>query len=186
MIMTMLNASLLSMIRVPGGRGEVSALQTAALGPSRLIVLMVIGVIVFACSLVALRRAEILGAGSRFVLALCTAALSVIGLWRMLGQHYGVPVTPAQAESQADGVFNGILVPYIALALAMLGVLLILFFRSCLRVFKNVWSSLKPRSALSKTTDRAPSKAPACNRIGDRLSGRNRNAEKFESGGPWI
>ena len=158
--------------------------RTGSLSPSLGIAFLVIGVIVFACSLVALRRAEMFGAGSRFALAICTAALSVIGLWRLIAQQHGA--ASSHEETSGGNAIDGILIPYIALALTLLLLPLILFVGFCLRILRKRWSSRTPCSNLLETTDRDPSRGLACRRKGDRLSGRNREADKHESGGPWI
>lgn len=105
------------------------------------IALLVIGVFVFACSLFALRRAEVFGAGGRLALAVCTAVLSVIALLRMIGQQHGAPESPAHVETHADGVINGLLVPYVALAVTLVLLPFLILVLICLRKAKAAWVS---------------------------------------------
>jgi succinate dehydrogenase hydrophobic anchor subunit len=87
-------------------------------------VLMAIFVMVLVVARNALKEMELFGECGSWVLAFCTAALSVLGLVRFLGPQE----QDARAESTPaapDGVMDFLLLPYAALAIAILLVLLL-------------------------------------------------------------
>jgi amino acid transporter len=90
-----------------------------------MIVLITIFAIVLVVAHRALKEMPLFGDGGSWIVAFCTAALSVLGLLRFLGaQEDG-----ARADSRPaapDGVIDFILLPYATLAIAILFVLLLL------------------------------------------------------------
>jgi hypothetical protein len=84
--------------------------------------LIAIGGIVFACSVMAFRRAPMFGPTLRVVVAACVAILSVIGL---IGPRQ-VLKGPADADvtSSHDSMITAITLPYAAFALALIALLL--------------------------------------------------------------
>jgi hypothetical protein len=80
----------------------------------------------------ALKEVPLFGDGGSWVVALCIAALSVLGLLRFLGpQEDGVRVD--STTTAPDGVIDFLLLPYAALAIAIILVSLLL-----------AWGKLRP------------------------------------------
>ena len=112
-------------------------------------VLVAMGVMVFVVTLEALRFSAFSGKASRAVLAMCTACLSVLGMFRML--------TPPQAWNNGNAAAGAceldfVSIPYVALAIAILAVLIA---RWLLRLFGSRAAREghgKERSAHAKET----------------------------------
>ncbi len=76
--------------------------------------------LVFVCRLPALAASGMFGPGSRFFVAACTATLSVLGLLDLIPGHRG-----STREPVACGIgIGGLLLPYAALAIALVVLLL--------------------------------------------------------------
>jgi len=100
---------------------SVSSLSDAAVT----IVLIAMFVIVLVVARRALKETPLFGNGSSWVVAFCTAALSVLGLLRFLGpQEHGTRADSTPAAP--GGAVDFILLPYAMLAIAILLVLLLL------------------------------------------------------------
>lgn len=131
-----------------------------------LVALVVIGVIVFACTVVAFRRIPMFGPTLRVVVAACIAALAVIGLFRT-PQTLVDSDTPAPATGVSPEI-EGALVVFGAMALAMLATL-IMYFLIGLRRKLQSWgrsplnSTVKKGAATGKNRQRT-----ARDRIADR------------------
>jgi hypothetical protein len=96
------------------------------------VVLITMFVIVLVIAHRALREMPLFGDGGSWIVAFCTAALSVLGFLRFLGpQEHGARTD--RTTTAPDGMIDFILLPYAALAIAILLMLLLL-----------AWSKARP------------------------------------------
>lgn len=96
---------------------------SSPLEPLVTVVLIAMFVIVFVVARGALKETPLFGNTGSWPVALCTAVLAVIGLLRFLGTPR--PSTGTE-RTPGGGIFDLILLPYAALAIALLLVLLLL------------------------------------------------------------
>jgi predicted RNA-binding Zn-ribbon protein involved in translation (DUF1610 family) len=91
--------------------------------------------IVFVCVLKALTQSEIFSGATRWVLAICTTSLAMIGL---LGSIAPGNAMDGKVEARGDGsLFHAITFPYAAMALAMVAVVLMLLASRIGMYFRN-------------------------------------------------
>ncbi len=113
--------------------------QTGVTFAPFLVALIAIGGIVFACSVVALRRAPIFGPASRVVVAACVAVLSVIGL--VGPRHSSKSPTDPDATAPTDSLITFLTLPYAALAISLV---CLLIFAAFLKAYRRVRSHFQP------------------------------------------
>ena len=98
-----------------------------------LLIGIAIWAILFAVILEVLKKASPFESWTCYVLAACVSLLSVIGMHRMLAGR------PTGAENQGGGEpFSFLLLPYAAMGISMLLVLLLLFLRKISRLRKEM------------------------------------------------
>jgi hypothetical protein len=99
-------------------------------GTAVVVLLCAMFVIVFVVVRGALKETRLFGDVGSWPVAFGTAALSVVGLQRFFGTP-GHGVFLASEARKADGVLDTILLPYVALAISLLFVLLLLALSEC-------------------------------------------------------
>lgn len=97
--------------------GSVSSIGTLA-------ILGAMFVIVFVCVQKAVKEMRFFGDAAGWAVALCVTMLSIIGIVRFFGSPKAVASSEAQTR-EADGLLDFILLPYVALAAAVILVLLL-------------------------------------------------------------
>lgn len=99
---------------------------------------LLLGVVVFVCVLRALAHSGIFGKAAQWLLAVCVTGLALIGM-------HG-PIVISADDHLAEqrnrvGLLNGLLLPYAAMGLAMLAVLLMLLFMRLRNGFCNIFGA---------------------------------------------
>jgi hypothetical protein len=121
---------------------------------AELIVALVAFVLVFLVSLQALPQMGFKGA-PRWIIGVCVALLSMIGI----GQLFSMPA-PKDAPQSVSNSLNFLLLPYAALGLTLIVLLLIFFLSKCTYTFqKSRKRSEEPSSASRKPQSRTEMKS---------------------------